>query len=383
MVKRAALALALFPGVAFGQTLSDVETGDITGETAPLIDAPIAHLTARLAYNTENGPVVGLGVATDRLFGLDQQLRFGFEAQRDARRINLSYNNDALFGTNPSVGMNVFFGETAANGTYGFSSQVGRIEPRVSYDFGSGLVASAYFTAAKESIDGVSATTSLLIQNDAGSQTSRAVGLEMSYALPVQEDSGLRSARLAFGAAVGETSRSHSYVEVTARASALYVAYDGNVVLRGAVSAGAINTTGGVSNIGDRFMLGQGSIRGFAFGGFGPRDLAVADTPALGGNYYGSGRFDVLFPHALGEQGRNLTPGVFVDVASLWGLDDTAGGIAGGDVVDDASYLRASVGLSLRIATPIGPIEVYVARPVQQQTYDVTQTFGLAFTQSF
>jgi len=91
----------------------------------------------------------------------------------------------------------------------------------------------------------------------------------------------------------------------------------------------------------------------------------------------------VLFPNALGEQGRNVTPGVFVDVASLWGLDDTAGGVAGGNIVDDAAYLRASIGLSLRIATAIGPIEVYVARPIQQQTYDVSQTFGLAFTQSF
>jgi outer membrane protein insertion porin family len=130
-------------------------------------------------------------------------------------------------------------------------------------------------------------------------------------------------------------------------------------------------------------MLGQASVRGFEFGGFGPRDLAVANTPALGGNYYGITRFDAQFPNIMGDGAERLTPGVFMDVGSLWGLDNAAGGVAGATPVDEGSNLRASVGLTLRIATGLGPIQMYRAHPVVDEDYDRTQTFGLTFSHSF
>lgn len=379
MVRNLAIALVLVPSFSLAQSIAD---GDVI-EDAPVNDAPIAQLSARLAYNSSFGPLVGLGIATDRLFGQDQSLRLNFEAQKDARRFTFSYDNDALFGSSPHVGLGVFLGETQGNEVYGFSSRVGRIEPRLSWKVSQNLEASAFLSFSREEIEGVSPTTSILIQNDEGSQNSRAVGVEVGYNLPVTDGASLRNARVSFGASFGETSRDHRYFEVTARAAAIFVANDGNLVIRGTVSAGAINTIAGVSNIGDRYMLGQGSIRGFAFGGFGPRDLEVADTPALGGNFYGSGRIDIMFPNAFAEHAPSVTPGVFLDVGSLWGLDDVDGGLLGADPVDDAAYMRASIGASLRIQTAIGPIEIYVARPIQQQTYDVSETFGLAFTQSF
>ena len=74
---------------------------------------------------------------------------------------------------------------------------------------------------------------------------------------------------------------------------------------------------------------------------------------------------------------------MFVDMGSLWGLDDTAGGVAGADPVDDASYLRASVGLTLRIETGIGAVQLYVAQPLESQDYDRTQNFGVELSQTF
>jgi hypothetical protein len=45
-------------------------------------EGPMAHLSARFAYNSEEALLVGLGFRTDRLFGADQALRVDAEASR-------------------------------------------------------------------------------------------------------------------------------------------------------------------------------------------------------------------------------------------------------------------------------------------------------------
>jgi outer membrane protein insertion porin family len=130
-------------------------------------------------------------------------------------------------------------------------------------------------------------------------------------------------------------------------------------------------------------MLGQASLRGFSFGGFGPRDLAVATRPALGGQRFATLRFDAQFPNAFGGGDARVIPGVFADVGSLWDLDNVNGGIAGADVVDDSAQLRASLGVTFRINTGIGPIRVYFAHPVEEEVYDETEVFGLSFSRRF
>ncbi len=72
-------------------------------------------------------------------------------------------------------------------------------------------------------------------------------------------------------------------------------------------------------------------------------------------------------------------PGVFVDVASLWGLDDTAGGPVGADAVDDALHIRASVGLSLDYRSDFGTFQLSIAHPIKQMDYDRGAPLNFAF----
>jgi len=378
-----ALAASLLPFGALAQTATDIEDPVDVPQANTLDQEPIGQLSARLAYNSDVGPVVGLGFGTDRLLGRDQTLRFNIEAQEDGSRVSFLYNNDAIFGASPSFGLRVIRSDTQASDVYDFDASVTRIEPRLTWRVSPNLSAATYAYYSMNEIDSVPAASSALIRADEGDQESSAVGIDLEYQFPTVSGGALRNARLEFGAEVGSTSRDHDFLRVTARAQTLHVVANGNVVLRSQLRLGALDSMSENSSIGDRFMLGQASIRGFEFGGFGPRDLAVASTPALGGNYYGVGRFDAQFPNAFGSSGERLTPGIFADVGSLWGLDDVAGGVAGANPVDDSSNLRASVGLSLRIDTGIGPIQMYVAHPLEDEDYDRTQTFGLVFSHSF
>ena len=80
----------------------------------------------------------------------------------------------------------------------------------------------------------------------------------------------------------------------------------------------------------DRFF-GNGKIRGFEPNGIGPRDLTAANQDALGGNLFAVARLRGRFPAGPARGIRHHAAALFLDVGSVWSLDDTAGtGGAGG-----------------------------------------------------
>ncbi|WBU58101.1 outer membrane protein assembly factor BamA [Paracoccus sediminicola] len=152
-----------------------------------------------------------------------------------------------------------------------------------------------------------------------------------------------------------------------------------NVTLRGEVEAGAVNMLEDqTSRVIDRFT-GQ-RVRGFEVNGIGPRDLEAPNEDALGGNYYWVARAEAQFPIGLPEE-YGLTGGLFADVGSIWGLDNTAG--ANGVEVDDSMHPRAAVGVSLFWTTPIGPLRMNFSKAVEQQEYDEEQNFDLTLSTRF
>ncbi|MBL4629454.1 MAG: BamA/TamA family outer membrane protein [Roseicyclus sp.] len=363
------------------QTVADVEPVGPDG-VQPINPNPIANLSARIGYNTDGGAVAGVGLTTRQLFGQDVDFSMRIEAQEGATRFNVSYSNDTLFGTSPRFGVTLAHAEMTAGDVYSFDTTTTRFQPRLTWDLSERQRLSAFLSYSRSDIQNVALTDSILIQNDAGQQQRVAVGANYAFALPLEGATTLRRARFDLGIEAGHTSRDHEFVVLTARASLTHVLRDGNIVVGSSVRLGRLATSSGTSNIGDRFMLGSNSLRGFAFGGFGPRDLAVGNQPALGGNNYGIGRLDVRFPNAFGGD-SSLTPGLFVDVGSLWGLDDTNGGVAGANPVDDGAHLRSSIGLTMRIETGVGPVNLFIASPMSEQAYDETQEFGLSFSHNF
>lgn len=345
-------------------------------------DPRVAEFTGRLSVNSTHGPKLGLGVKLNRLFGRDQQLRFGAEVTRDTRSYNLSYAANGLFGENPRFGLTASAVQSSAKEGFNFDSASARIQPRLTWQLGEGRTLGAYLGLSTGDISNVSATTSQLIRADSGTRQRQNIGIDMNWR---RSATGPNRPALRFGFATeyGGDDRGHRYASVSARSAAIWrPRADSGLILRAQLRAGTIQSLEGTSHIGDRYVLGQNSIRGFSFGGFGPRDLAVVDQPALGGNSFAVARFDAQFNDAFGEDAR-LKPGLFVDVGSLWGLDDTAGGVAGANQVDDTLNLRGSVGISVQVDTGIGALVLNVAQPVLSKSYDNPQLVQFSFRRTF
>ena len=89
-------------------------------------------------------------------------------------------------------------------------------------------------------------------------------------------------------------------------------------------------------------------------------------------------RFEADFPLPLPAE-YGISGGVFYDMASLWDLDNTAGGAT----VDDSFELRSSVGLSLLWDTPIGPLRMNFSKPFKENALDDTNTFDVTISTTF
>ncbi|NJS37903.1 MAG: BamA/TamA family outer membrane protein [Rhodobacteraceae bacterium] len=128
----------------------------------------------------------------------------------------------------------------------------------------------------------------------------------------------------------------------------------------------------------DRAYLGGDMPRGFAFAGIGPRDVTAGGVDfALGGNRYVTASVEVRAPTRM----ENLTLGAFVDAGSVWELDVTAGGASG--VIDDAYSLRSAAGLSAYWQTGIGLVQVNLATPLAQESYDKDEVFSIGLSALF
>lgn len=376
----AVLLTAMAASAGFSESIDSVDAVSRTDETESFDERPLADLGARIAYNSDHGAVVGASVATERLFG-SHRLRFAVEVGEDRNRLNLSYGVEDMLGGNPALGIGAFAMTSEASDVYAFDSETFSVEPRLTWRLGAATSVAAYLGLSWASIHDVDPETSILIRENEGDRARQVVGVSYTHGI---DGAGSTLRRLAFGATVeaGRTDRGHEFAQVSARMGGTWaLGQEKPVFLRAQLRASSIESLEGESHIGDRIFLGSSSIRGFAFGGFGPRDLAADGEPALGGNRFAVARFDAQFARLTPD--ARFLPGIFLDMGSLWHLDNTSGGPMGVDPVDDAFSLRASAGASMRIQTGIGPVMLTIAHPFEREASDRVQQFGLSFQQSF
>jgi outer membrane protein insertion porin family len=146
-------------------------------------------------------------------------------------------------------------------------------------------------------------------------------------------------------------------------------------VLSFTTESGYIHAWGGdVVRLEDRFFVGGDNLRGFQVGGIGPHDNVTGD--ALGGNMYYTGSVSLSFPLGLPQE-FGLGGRVFSDFGSLFGIDQT------GPNIFQSHLLRISGGVGVSWKSPLGPIRLDIAEPIQKAQFDRRQLFFVNFGTRF
>ncbi len=107
---------------------------------------------------------------------------------------------------------------------------------------------------------------------------------------------------------------------------------------------------------------GPGSVRGFEPLSLGPRDLT---NNALGGTRRIIGSAELLFPMPGLSKDQSVRLSTFVDAGAVYGEGDLSG----------TAGMRYSTGVALTWISPIGPLKISIAKPLNSKADDKLQRF--------
>ncbi len=363
---------------------ADVEAREGSGPDQVVIDVdveeqPTGSLSFGASYSSGSGIGANVSFIERNFLGRGQTLSFSVTASANSGTYSFGFSEPSFMGRDLkfSVAVNYAQSNTVTNTSY--NTVNGAISPSLEFPISEyGRVGVRYTLDGTEVNDVPAASSAVLAAEEAlGLQITSSVGYSYSYSTldtGLNPDAGVLLRWSQDFAGVGGDSQ---YVESTALVVAERKVLNNEVTLRAVFEGGAHNSLGGTTSmITNRFNLNN-KMRGFDFFGVGPRDTTAGNVDALGGNYFAVAKLEAEFPVGLPEE-YGVHGGVFLDVGSVWGLDNTLGG-----TIDDSFKLRAAAGVSIFWDTPIGPLRFNFSRALQKETYDIDRDFDLTISTRF
>ena len=357
------------PGSSENQVVVDVDVEE----------APTGALSFGGSYSAQDGFGLSINLSERNFLGRGQFLSVEYSGGTDNRKAAFSFAEPALLDRDLRLRFDAqqF---TTNNASASYDTEIRDLEVGLEFpvsergrlDVYAGLGTAAILDTA---------TASPIIQREAGTRDTHSVGYTYTFDTRRTGLDPTTGMLLRFGQEVTGVGSTNQILRTTALAAAETKVWGEEIGLRIEVEGGALTPIGGATTrITDRFLPNSRVMRGFGSNGIGPRDLNAAGNDALGGNYYAVARLESQFPLGLPDE-YNITGGLFADVGTVWGLQDTAG--AGGNIVDDSALLRATLGFAVYWTTAIGPLRFNFTTPLQAESYDNPVGFDLTISTKF
>ncbi len=358
-----------------------------------LEEQPTGSLGFGLSYGASAGVGFNINLKEDNFLGRGQAVGVSITTGTDNASGGLSFTEPAFLGRDLSFSIGLSHSETnQQNSNYdtratsfslglGFPvSEQGRLG--ISYRLTKDKIFNVDpFTPAVVGPPAVAATGSspiLSAEEALGGVVSSSIGYNYEYDTRITGLNPKGGVLIRFGQEFAGLGGDSKYISSSLFALGETKVANEEVTLRAIFEGGYIHSlSGNTTRVTERFF-GNGKIRGFESNGIGPRDTLSPNNDALGGNAFAVARFEADFPLGLPEE-YGIIGGAFLDVGSVWSLDNTAGV----GPVDDSANLRAAIGLSFLWTTPLGPLRFNFAKALKKEVYDKDQTFDLTISTKF
>lgn len=363
--------VAARPGSSEEQVIVDVNVEE----------APTGSLGFGASFSSDSGVGLNASFSERNFLGRGQSLSFGFDTSEASRSFNFGFSEPAFLGRDVSFGFSANYTTTEADDNTTFGTLNYGIRPSFGFPLSANSRLAVFYNYSLDSIQNVPLTSSPILIAEAGEFVTSSIGYNYVYdtrGTGLNPDAGIQ---FRFGQEFAGVGGDREYIVTTASATAETSILREEVSLRATLEGGALNMLSGNSRVTERFRLNSRQLRGFDPNGVGPRDLTdtSTDDDALGGNYFIAARFETAFPLGLPEE-YGISGGLFYDIGTVWGLDNTAG--LGGPV-DDGMNLRQSIGFSIFWDTQIGPLRFNFSRVLDAEAYDQTRSFDFTVEARF
>ena len=342
-------------------------------------EQPTGSLNFGASYGTDGGVGLTIGFSERNFLGRGQAFSASVNTASETTSANFNFFEPALLGRKVGLRFGGGFASTdGQNSTYDTKtvnlytalefpiSKNGRLELRYA------LSSDEIFNLTP------SVPTPILVAEQAeGAVITSSLGYHFSYdtrRTGLNPNAGII---LRFGQEFAGLGGDAKFIKTTALVGGETKVFNEEVTLRAVFEGGAVTSLSSTnSRISNRFFLNGAKMRGFESQGIGPRAGNVTAGDAIGGNMFAVARFDAEFPLGLPEE-YGLSAGLFYDIGTVWGLDNTAGG------VDDSLHLRSAVGFSILWTTGIGPLRFNFSKALQKEDYDHDRSFELTIQTKF
>jgi len=119
---------------------------------------------------------------------------------------------------------------------------------------------------------------------------------------------------------------------------------------------------------------GTSSVRGYRSRSLGPKDVGGPDpTLPIGGSKRLLVNTELLFPFPGMSDNKSMRLSAFVDGGMVYGSDE----------IVDLSTMRYAAGIAFNWYSPIGPISISYAQPLNAETGDETEAVQFTLGQPF
>ena len=349
-------------------------------------EQPTGSLNIGASFSVNSGAGLTLGFSEDNFLGRGQKVGIDITTGADTVDSSINFVEPALLGRDLRLKFGAFY-RTSDNADAFYDTQSLAISPALEFpisDFGRLELRYRLFSDQLKNVDGGSSAI-LRAEGTVDSPIGSSIGYAYSYDNKIGGLNPNNRILLRFSQDFAGLGGDVKYLKTEALAVAETKILNEEVTLRAVFEGGAIATAGGyTSRVTDRYF-GNSKIRGFDPNGIGPRDRSdlaggATNNDALGGNIFAVARFEADFPLGLPEE-YGIKGGAFLDVGSVWGLDNTAG--TGGNTIDDSAKLRSAIGVSVLWDTPLGPLRFNFSKALRKESYDKEQNFDLTISTKF
>ncbi|OCX67222.1 outer membrane protein assembly factor BamA [Thioclava sp. SK-1] len=352
--------------------------------------------TGALSFGASYGQDAGLGLQiqlSERNFlGRGQQLSASIGTTSSNQRSSFNFVEPFFLGRDLALGFNIYH-TVSEDDNSDYNVRRSGLSPSIEFPVAENSRVQLRYSLSRDELYGVNALndqgtatrdddtgSSPILSREEGALWKSSVGYSYIYDTRTTGLDPRFGYYLRFDQDFAGLGGDVESVTTTALATAERKVWNEEVTLRAEFEGGIIaSKAGGNDTILERFS-GNGKMRGFESNGYGPRDTAAPNQDALGGKYFAVARLEAEFPLGLPEE-YNINGGLFMDMGSVWGLDDKTG--AYGTEVDDGFNLRSAIGFAVMWSSPIGPLRFNFSKAIAKEDYDEEQTFDMTVSTRF
>jgi outer membrane protein insertion porin family len=365
----------------FSDAQVNAEPGSAPDQVVVNVDVeeqPTGSLSLGLSYSVTDGTGFNIGFSESNFLGRGQRLSASLSSGTDNQNSSFSFTEPALLGRELSFSVGAYYRTSDDSNNSRYDTRNIGLTTGIGFPLGEQSSLDLRLRYSEDLLKNYDGTSPILqAENALGALRTFSLGYTYEYDTRITGLNPKGGVLLRFGQDFAGLGGDTEYIQTTALALAETRILNEEVTIRAIFEGGAITTLGdGTSRVTERYF-GNGKIRGFEANGIGPRDGTDGED-ALGGNLFAVARFEADFPLGLPEE-YGITGGAFLDIGSVWSLDNTAG-LA---TVDDSFIPRASIGLSVFWNTPIGPLRFNFSRAIQKEDFDREQNFDLTISTRF